>query len=1226
MDRNRSEAVNEFIWPSWGYAAPLAGTAYSTGDGHVDGLPALARFVSADALVAAGLADGRSTELDDLETAKLCFERLARLQINYALEPHLAPRLERQQIRDPRWILRQKVATCLDLALCFCAMCHDAHVATAVAIGVDPRSGARHAWVIVRPGLYAADLCYAAGESEIAGVRWHGHGVGRVDDLDAIRQALSAGRLVAIDTVAVTVKHASSFTFACARGAKLIDMDTEIVDVAWLLDHGNVDPLPAPTRSPGTRTYVPGGRLATTDYRSRPTAAELVPADATGLVVLCGDQGTGKTTIARQIAVDAVHGTGWFLNASSRQALIDSLARAEQNERNEAATELSDQEREGYAYAALDRLRVADDPWTVVLDNADLRPGGLRGFIPQPERERGQRVLVTTTRREWEKLADRPITLEPLDRQDVAGELGDDVLAELVAGRPLLLEAFRSFMAERDDRRRALVAAGAVALPIGGLGVEVPASLGPFVFWRALQDSATVSEAMLDLCASAALLPPDRLPLALLTRLGRTDTSAVEALLSAGLFSASPESQTLRMHRLFGAAIRGAMDADMPERIAEAVLRISTDQDALDVLDRFGDPVATGELAGRLTAMDDGSDRDATHLGRALHGLASIAELKGDTPLSASLYARALTHLDGDDAELRHLRAGCLHGRAREVNQRHAQERLLVETALGWVLEAKSLTQDGSDVERGRLRAMEGLLLQKTARFAATGDQRLETLRRSLEILEDADVLRSGLPENDPERLRSQFNLAGIRVELAKVDRERALGLLDLAAHVYRTVGDGRREVYNRAQHPHIAACENGLAIVNYYRALFQPVNAAHLRTELLRTATDHAAEALRQRQWFDGDDDLDPTRKTLVLLAKISLARGAVPVQSAPVFDAQVTGLRGELVKDDLVVAAVPDLRAGDDPLRHIEQWARSAALGALVEWFGGTRPCADQPLADVLTELDSFSDRWDVRGGKERNQVAVQELSAYDQLVISASGSALGLDPTPRAELEALCRADDELVVIVLGGLTRACLSRPLAAASLIGQGCRARRVIALGGFRELNSKELDLLGQLGISGPRNELDVIDRGLSRAFALDPTRVESEQGGTGHARWEIHSYSAELPVVAVAAPAPSEQQRANTASTLRWLAANTEFLKTGDHVLTITTHHYRAYQLADAIRELADLRLTIDAVGITPGDYDPALTYRPAPEDYRQEIRSTIRSYRRLYHALTGAASARVP
>ena len=1172
-----TEQPDDVIWPAWGRRteAEWAG---------------LARFVSLRALVAAQLADAPHDAAEP-ERVAARFARLQREGIRYALEPWLPPRSLRQQIRDPRLLLRAKVGTCLDLATTFAAMCLEARVAPLLATNHE------HAWVILRPGLldsaeFAMDLAPVPGTSGKAGVL-------RVDDPDVLQSAATAGALLPVDAVLVTDPEAT-FEEARTRGETLLHTATRLVDVAWLLEHGGLDALPAPTRWPGIRPYVPGGRSEVIAYRSRPAPSDLVHGG--GLVVLHGEQGSGKTTIARQLAVDAPHGAGWFLNASNRQALVDALAQAELNERDERVGDLSDQLREGYAFAALDRLRTADDPWVVVLDNADGAPSNVRGLLPTPRG--GQLLVVTTTEPEWTAVASaRAALLGPLDDDEIAAELGDLRLTPLVKGRPLVLEAYRSLLAT-TEATPATLATVAEELDL------TMAQSGPRALWEALEAVGLVDDDVRRLAAIAALLPPDRQPAPLLERLSAAPDGAVSRLARCGLFTWTDVELPARLHRLFSAALRDALGDD---RLDAAAITILQDAEARELLDGHGDPVTVRQLTARLNALDGASPTDP-QLGAVLHDLAALIELKGDTATSAELYERAERHLAGDDDEELVMRANCLHGRARLVNQRFARDEPMLRAAIGWSQQAQAILRSiGRDDETGRSMAMEGLLLQKTAVFAAGRDARVAILEEALAIIVAADRLRRGaLPPNHPERYRSHYNLAGINVALAKARRDRAAEHLDAAAKVYAVVGRDRRRIYDRLVHPHIAACENGLAIVNYYRALFA-AHSAHDRTDLLRTATRHAEEALHQRQAFDGDDDLTDTRKTLALLAKIATARETVPLRAAHRLEPSFDEVRRELRDVGLLVPAVAPLTSGIPALEHVRAWVSSPALDGLVRTFGGDPVDASRPLGELLVELEAFADRWDYRAGTgvgaERSGAPLPVFSRYQELVVSEAAAVLGLDGAAAPPLE---RYDH---VIVVDGEARDVLARCLASARLLRDGnIVAGSVIALAGSRDLSAREIALLGTVGLEGPRTELEAVDAGLRRAFGLEgPLRTHTLAADEEPAPWVVHGYDEETPRVHVVAAQAAPSGDWATAAACRWLVDRSGLAHRGESVLFVTTRHDRVHHLADAMRELADLLLRIDGLGIVPGEIDYRLAARSTTADYLQHIRATIVAYRAL-------------
>jgi hypothetical protein len=1146
LEHAAAEPIDDVVWPAWGYD---------------EGLSRLARYVSPVALVTPGLNDASRLERE-ADMVRDRYERLQDEEIRYAYEPYISPRANRQQIRDPRLLKRAGVGTCLDLATTYAAMCLDANVAPLLAIGNA------HAWVLLHIDAYEALVMDRP--LVLAGtVPTEESGVLAIADLSTLLAAVDAGAIVAVDAVMVTDPDAT-FEAACEAGRRHLTPGTKLIDVAWLHDNG-VPSLATPTRSPGIRPYVPGGRTDMTQYRGREVPADLLA--RTGMAVLHGDSGTGKTTIARALAVDEPRAAGWVLNASSRQALIDSLAQAELAQREIGAPDMSDQLREGYAYAALDRLRAADDEWVVVLDNADGSPRDLRGLLPKPNAR--QRLIVTTTNgREWAVAprVDYDVPLVPLSDDAVREQLaGHDELVVATKGLPLVLEAYRAFL-ERDARAEASLRDAAAA------------HTGASVLWHALEDIDALAGLEL-LCAVAALLPPDRVPADLTERLGDAPAGAVEALSGRGLFQF--DGSVARLHRLFGAAIRGAIESERDDLLSQAAVKVATDVEARELLDRHGDPITIRSLQQRLVKIDTGAP-PALELGRALHGLAAVLELKGDAGGSAALYERAERHLQGGSVEELLLLSDCLHGRARRINQRFARDEPLLYAARDWTREAQRLQREADRPDGvGKSQALEGLLVQKTAAFAKGKDAKLAIILEAKGLLESAHELRSAfLPEDDPELLRSEFNLGGNSVELAKLERDEAIGHLNRADEIYTRVGEGRAKVYERERHPHIAACRHGLGIVNYFRALYV-ATTAEARTGYLRSATGHAEEALAQRQAFDGDEDLTDTQKSLALLGKIVVARSALPLRTTSTLDVRPVDAKrgprpyfeeiGDELRDTLVFADVSPLSSAVDPVAHAEGWLGSSLLAALCARLG-VAPASDGTLAERLAGLAQDTAVW---ATPERGL----ELGQYDEMAIVAAVRGLGLEdfgPPPQVEFDA---------VIVAGGHARDCLARTLAAVDLLQTGeLVAPIVVGVTHDRDLTDPELKLLKQLDHPALQDEESV----LALAFA----RAE-----------------AELPTALTATIDDSDDLVGATLGA--FLDAG---LATPCRLCIVTSRHERPATLARAIAHGPD-DLAIDAVGIDPGQIDYRLAYRPAAPALMAQLYETIVAYRELVEAKVVAA-----
>lgn len=1176
------------FWPTWGEG---------------DGDQLLAQFVSpATTLPRASLdiipsqrigGDGAAA---DLAVARTSFDELSARGIAAALDPWI-PLTTQQQIRDPEWLIANGVGNCLDLTLTHAAMCLQAGAAPHIAVGHG------HAFLLLRlgarsdpdwPDIDPLPLWGASGREQA-----DFGGVYRIDDPASVLSGIEAGELVAIESLAVT-DSAVTFEEATRRGSELIRRGVRLVDVGWLQREGGVAPLDRPEDHAGTGPYVPGGRAESVSYPSRTTVVGDI-LELTGIVAIYGEQGSGKSTIARGLAAGAPHAAGWFLDASSRQTLINSLAQAELAELNRPGEGLSDQEREGYAYAALSRLQRATHPWTVVFDNANGDPLEIRSLVPEPKD--GQLLVVTTTEPRWRKLA-HPIDLDRLDEADVEARVGAGLsheLSELINGRPLMLEAFRSFSEESG------VSLAAVKAPEAE-GDLPEAVRGPAALWDAVR--SILAEGERSLALRAAYLPPDYLPAALLERLSGTPEGTVERLASLGLLGLEPRTRTATLHRLFGAAIRRDEAADP----AEIAAQLCSDPEVLDLLDRRGDAETIERLAESVkSAASSGLDGLAV----GLHGLASVLELKGNTPASAALYELAQPRLEatGEDNVL--LVVDCLHGRARLINQQHADDGLLLKRALEWVEEARSLCEREGHAERlGRPLAMKGLLEQKVAKLEPNREQRLRLLQQAQETLREADRLRvEFIDEADPERLRSYFNLAGSAIELARADPSRAAEHLDVAAEVYETVAQGRVEIYGRHHHPHIAACLYGLSVVNYFRATLLDVDAEQ-RTEWLRLAAEVGDRALAQRQAFDGSRDLLDTDKSLKMQAKIALARWSVPARHSGELTSFEAELSGELKRAGIILDPVPRLEAGRDAGGFIEDWTYSKAMTALVSAFGGRGPSADAGVLATLEDLDRFSQKaWDTRAGRERNEARVLAATPYQERVVRAAAIALGLDDVAPPSLATYDH------VLILGGLARGCIARPLAVAELLAERIQTKRVTALAAFRETNAGEVQTLARVGLGPTESEFESMDVGVRRAFGLDaPDAVEEGVTEVG-APWRIHRYdspAAPIDVVAVPRPSADPNERVRTGDSYRWLL-DAGILEQGDSVLVVTTAIYRVYQLADAIRELGR-GFDVDALGMRPGDVEPELLWPDplrATTQYLLEVRSTIRALHALQAAI---------
>lgn len=858
-------------WPRWNDDV-LAHPADAVRD--------LARYVATDALDDVTFrepppsADAPpSTAAQERLMAERLYEVLSAENVTFWREPWV-PGAGGQRIRDPWLVVRQRMATCLDFATTYASLLLSAVIAPHVAITRRHVDGDvyLHAFVLVQPGRSALDPAPAS----IPGCRRQNTvgGVSAVELWDELDVALEDGRLLAVD-FARRLDEPRPFAAALEQGrTHLRDVRRDegelwLADVAWLQRHGDVAPLPRLAERAPIRRYVPGGRGAFVRFRSHaPIVAELERRD--DVVVLLGRPGTGKSTIGRQLAYGALFGAGWFLNASEPQTLIHSLSEAQAGEslEGEAPREMAD--RQGTAAAAIARLRETSDEWVVVLDNADGDPGRIVPHLPRPNIARAegvrQLVLITTINEDWRHQGFPVLELPPVSDEESAqlSDVGPHI-APLARGRPLLFDAFT----------RLAGATGWDGERIAGYADPYASDPGPVALWAAAQDAATFGADERELALHAAWLPPDAQAIdALAALLSGADVRRAAGRLDAlGLVGLDTERDELRMHRLVGQAIRDDLARHAPDTVDEILLRIASTPEAVRLL-QSADLETMLRLDEGLGRLDAATAEPSPDLGVAIHEAASLLELHGHTRRSGERYVAADRHLADDDVVRRALG---LHGRARMVNQHHPRDEPRLREAVDQVRTAQQMLEAaGHPHEADRCRALEGLLMQKLATFPGPGQSTVALLGEALQILEEADRRRRARDAEAAEVLRSRFNLAGIRIRLARSVPDEAAKHLAEADVVYGEVGDERRKLYGVDHHPHVAACVIGQAYVAYFRALLLDVPRPQ-RMAWLRAASRHTDAALEIREAQDGQMDGDECAKVLRFRRKVDLAREVI-------------------------------------------------------------------------------------------------------------------------------------------------------------------------------------------------------------------------------------------------------------------------------------------------------------------------------------------------------------
>jgi hypothetical protein len=311
-----------------------------------------------------------------------------------------------------------------------------------------------------------------------------------------------------------------------------------------------------------------------------------------------------------------------------------------------------------------------------------------------------------------------------------------------------------------------------------------------------------------------------------------------------------------------------------------------------------------------------------------------------------------------------------------------------------------------------------------------------------------------------------------------------------------------------------------------------------------------------------------------------------------------------------------------GGDLSSDIAAWIDSPPMRALVVAFAEAEDVsmADLDLATRLDRLDSFTERWDTRQGRERDQADELPLTPEQDELVMRAVTALGFRDS------GVPRHDRYDHILMLGGLFRACITRPAHAANLIRSGMvSTSSVTALGGHRPFSEQERALAERAGFGELNEEFAALDAGVRKAFGLDdPSSTEGERFDSPGGSWSLHSYDTDGGLTVRVAAAPSGEpalRRANTEDSYKWWANKVAKLGPRDRILAVTTAIYVPAQHAAAVRMLSiPFGAEVETVGIEPGDVNPALAQPFTPTKYLLEIRSAIRSLRDLFVAIQPA------
>ena len=297
---------------------------------------------------------------------------------------------------------------------------------------------------------------------------------------------------------------------------------------------------------------------------------------------------------------------------------------------------------------------------------------------------------------------------------------------------------------------------------------------------------------------------------------------------------------------------------------------------------------------------------------------------------------------------------------------------------------------------------------------------------------------------------------------------------------------------------------------------------------------------------------------------------------------------------------------------IAQTEAWIASDTLRKLASHWGGIPP-AESGANELFSWYDTFSaENWDFRQGRERHEASTPQFAPNERAAIEVAATDLGMvESTPP-------KYGDYDFTLVLGGLIRACLTRPRYARELVDRGTGIGALVALGGRRQLTGNEIELAENLGLE-VADEFEAMIEGVRSAFTQQAPRVEaSTDAAPENHDWAIAVFpDSQLQVIAAPSRDP-QNRRANTPDTFAWWAQRTPGVERS-RVLPITNPIYVPYQGASAIEHLGfPFGVSVETVGISGSAADLGLdTQVFQPHNYLQEIRSAIRGYKALHERL---------
>ncbi|MBV9293459.1 MAG: hypothetical protein JO222_13500, partial [Frankiales bacterium] len=770
----------------------------------------------------------------DEEIARTLFHGLVQADVPYTAPPW-HPGVG-QRLRDPEWLLRPGGSgTCIDFALLYAAALLRPELRPHLVLLRAGDHG--HAGVAIRVGPWPgqATPLWAAGV-----------GVGVLEVVDPAGASQDENWIFVDVTVAASNEPTDGdrFTLARTRMSDLLRGEganrfkhIHLVDVA-ARQRSDDKPWPAPTWRGAVRSWLPTPRRPWMQFPDRETLVHDV-LNAESPVVITGTQGVGKSRLALEAARRFDGGFGWMVTATNERSLDASFARNERVERGRPL-DVDSVDLVARAVDARKRLSETADAWVLIVDNLMFddkqpRPRWV-DRIPAPGER--QKLIVTTTL----PASCFPANWHVIRVERLASEgVPDDRLRGVVAGTPLLLEAFGALLVAAPDVYDASWAT-----------VDCDAATGARSYWSALAPTLSVEQRAV--AQLLAFMPPDDVGSDALTACVRGAAAAVEVFAQVGLLTATGDGHV--MHRLFGAAIRDSLG----DQCDEVVRRLLSFEPLRTHLLSRADEEVVRELASALDKSDDGL---------AFWALAGIQEVY-QPKQSLPTFSRALELLDSSKDEHRNAYADCLHAHGRDVNQNWTSRSIdQIEFAIGQMEEAMRIRPASEKAGQIKHRALHSLLRQRRANKLPDKDP-----ERIAELLEVKKLLDRGwrqqtkaCPPGDPLIDRALYNRAGVRVDLAQQVPTRSKALLREADEIYDECVRFRRHFYG-SPNPLTATAVNGAGLAAYYVGLLNPDVDGVAAVE---QAERYVVDALEMRQQLATDGDIV---KSCELLAKVVILR----------------------------------------------------------------------------------------------------------------------------------------------------------------------------------------------------------------------------------------------------------------------------------------------------------------------------------------------------------------